>query len=390
MKVSYIIKNGRVVDPARGIDEVRDIYIKNSWMVEPEGEVEITDPIHVIDAEGCIVTPGLIDFHVHCFHGGSSTTVLPDTMLSTGVTAAVDAGTAGSATYESYYNNEVTHSAVRLKGYLTPYAGGQLDVGLNENFDPATYNRDKIARLVDKYRDNIIALKIRLQHGVIPEGCAADYMKGMIELSEWLEEEVGVYLPVCVHTTDCPLPAGELSDILRPGDIYTHCFQGKDNPIVLEDGSVDPGVIKGRQRGVIYDCCRGKSNFDIEVTKAAFANGFFPDIISTDITIDKFHLAPYTKNLPTVASMYLSLGMDFTEVMRAMTETPAKLMGMEGKIGTLAPGAYADIAIFKLDENATAHHADIAGHTFVGNELLIPQMTFLGGDPVFSYTGFNV
>lgn len=391
MKASYIIKHGRVVDPARGVDEIRDVYIDNAWMAEPApGQAIECEPAHVIDASGCIVTPGLVDYHVHCFHGGSGTTVWPDTMLSTGVTCAADAGTAGASTYESYFRNEVSHSLVRLKGYLTPYAGGQLDAGLNENFDPASWNYPHIERLVDACRDNIVALKIRLQRGVVPDEHAREYLQGMIELSERLDRRLGIRLPVVVHTTDCPLGAGDLSNMLRPGDVFTHCYQGRSNNMILENGRIDPGVIHGRERGVIYDACRGKNNFSLSVCRSAFAQGFYPDVIATDITIDKFNIAPWTKNLPAVASMFLSLGMDFTEVIRAITATPARLLGVEGRVGTLAPGAYADIAIFKYTQDIPVHHMDAAGKEFVGNDLLVPQMTFLGGDPVYSYTGFNI
>ena len=392
MKVDYIIKNGRVVDPSRDIDEVRDVYIRYGRMWEPaEGEtVECDEPMHHIDATGYVVTPGLIDYHVHCFHGGSGTTVQPDAMLSTGVTTAADAGTAGSATYESFYKNEVTHSVVRLKGYLTPFAGGQLDHGINENFDPTSWNYDHIIKDVDAFRDNIVALKIRLQYGVVPDDKGVEYIKGMISLSELLERELGVKLPVVVHTTDCPISATELSNLLRPGDVFTHCYQGKRNNIILEDGSLAPGVVNGRARGVIYDSSNGKNNYSVDVCKKALAQGFFPDVISTDITVDKFNLPPYTKSLAVVASKYISLGMDFNEVIRAITATPAKLLGLEGQAGTLAPGAFGDLVISKYRTDAEVRHLDALGTEFIGHDLLVPQMTFVAGEPVYCYTEFNL
>lgn len=390
MNADYIIKGGHVVDPDQNIDEVRDIYIRNGKIWDPHNEsIECADN-HIIDATDMLVTPGLIDFHVHCFHGGSGTTIHPDTMLSTGVTCAVDAGTAGASTYESYAKNEITHSIIRLKGYLTPYAGGQLDAGLNENFDPQTWNHEHIVRLVDEFHDSIVALKIRLQYGVVPGEKAQEYMNGMLALSAEVEKETGIYLPIVVHTTDCPLDAGELSDMLRPGDVFTHCYQGWRNHITTDNGAINDGVLRGRQRGVIYDSCNGRNNYSVDVCKTALDQGFFPDIISTDATVDKFNLPPYTKNLPVVASKYLSLGMDFNEVIRAITATPAQFLGLKGKAGTLAPGAFGDVCIMKHRTDISVRHVDAHQVSYEGHDLLVPCMTFLAGEPVYCATEFNL
>lgn len=391
MKASYVIKGGRVIDPSREIDDVRDVVIDNAWIVDANGEdVEVASDANVIDASGCIVTPGLIDHHAHFFYNGSGTTIHADTMLSTGVTAAVDAGTAGPSTYRSFFETVVAPSPMHIKGYLTPWAGGQLDVGINEDFNPDVWNRALIARIIDRYRDNIVGLKIRLSSGIEPEDEARRDLEGIVALAAELNEMLGTSLRVCVHTTDCQLPAGEVASILRPGDVLCHCYQPRKNNLVLADGTLDPGVVEARRRGVIFDAAIGKSNFGIETAMKAFELGFYPDIIATDATIDKFNLPPFTKNLPVVLSKFISLGMSLHDAITAATVTPAAAMGMSGKIGTLAPGAYADVAIFKYRTDATVHHQDITGYKFVGHELLVPQMTFCCGEPVFSYTEFDV
>ena len=391
MKASYVIRNGRVIDPSRNVDKICDVIIQNAWIVEPQDEeIETPTEFNVIDASDCIVTPGLVDHHAHFFYEGSGTTVYPDTMLASGVTTAIDAGTAGASTYRSFYETTIAHSPMHLKGYLTPWAGGQLDVGLNEDFNPDVWNRDLIARLVDRYRDSIIGLKIRLSVGIEPNDEAKRDIQGMVDLADNLDARLGTKLHVCVHTTNCQLPAGELAQMLRPGDIFCHCYQPGQNNLILADGTLDPGVVEARKRGVIFDAAIGKSNFGIQTARKAFELGFRPDIIATDATIDKYNLPPYTKSLPVVLSKFISLGMSLNDVIRCATCMPATAMGMSDKLGTLAPGAYACVAIFKYRTDATVHHQDITGYKFVGHELLIPQMTFLDGIPVWSSTEFDV
>ncbi len=59
------IKNGHVIDPANGVNEVRDIFIEAGKIVEIAGG-------EVIDATGKLVVPGLIDMHVHLREPGRS------------------------------------------------------------------------------------------------------------------------------------------------------------------------------------------------------------------------------------------------------------------------------------------------------------------------------
>ena len=100
-----------------------------------------------------------------------------------------------------------------------------------------------------------------------------------------------------------------------------------------------------------------------------------------DLTISTFHNSPHVRSLPHVMSKYLSLGLSLPEVLRCCTEKPAQLLGLEGEIGTLRPGARADIAVFRL-EDRNWEQEDFCGERIRCGQLLIPQMTFLGGSPV--------
>lgn len=375
------------MDPASGTNERKDIFIRNMRIVDPgTGKAECS-PDRVIDASGKIVTPGLIDFHTHLFYEGSSICIHPDMMIAQGTTAAVDAGSPGTSNYEAFYKSVIAQSLLRIKGFLTVYGGGQPDPKLCEDFNPALYNTDKMERVIEANRENILGLKIRLSKGVVPEESGTDYLKAVVELADRLNERLGTSLRVCVHTTNSPVTAGEVADCLRPGDIFCHCYQGTGNPICPEGGSIDSGVLAARSRGVLFDAANGKSNFGLKAARRALAAGFEPDIISTDLTVDKFNMPPYAKNLPLVICKYLALGMDLMTVLEKVTVNPARLMGMEGQIGTLAPGALADIAVFERKEKHYVQK-DFCDEELECSQILVPQMTMVAGEIQYCQSDF--
>lgn len=61
---TYLIKNGRVIDPANKLDKVTDILVKDGKIAEIKTGIKAAGA-KVIDAKGKLVTPGLVDIHVH-------------------------------------------------------------------------------------------------------------------------------------------------------------------------------------------------------------------------------------------------------------------------------------------------------------------------------------
>lgn len=380
MNADYILRGARVIDPAAGTDEIRDVYIREGRIVPTCGAADCP-PDQIVDVHGCIVTPGLIDYHAHVFHTGSTIAIEPDALLAQGTTTVVDAGTAGCANYELFEVSVMENAAIRIMAYLNVYDRGQEDAARPENFDPALYDREAMATLAAE-RPGILGLKLRLSRGIVPDERAEEILRACVELADELEARIGRPLRLCVHATDCPLPAGELAAMLRPGDIFCHCFQGKSHSIITEDGGIDPGVWKARERGLVFDAANGRGNFSLFVARGALRAGFLPDVISSDLTVSTFRGSSHVRSLPHVLSKYLALGLSLPEVLRRCTEIPAKLLGMEGEIGTLHPGARADIAVFKL-EDRTWEQEDFCGEKIHCQQLLVPRMTFLDGKPVF-------
>ena len=86
MANELLIKNGRVIDPANGIDKVCDVLIVDEKFAEVG---KIDKPIeNIIDATGKIVTPGLIDIHVHFREPGNE----EEETIESGSNAAVRGG----------------------------------------------------------------------------------------------------------------------------------------------------------------------------------------------------------------------------------------------------------------------------------------------------------
>ncbi|MEO7954315.1 MAG: dihydroorotase, partial [Polaromonas sp.] len=59
--MKLLIKNGRVIDPATGFDQVGDVAIAAGRILSLNGAAADFMPNKTIDAHGCIVMPGLID-----------------------------------------------------------------------------------------------------------------------------------------------------------------------------------------------------------------------------------------------------------------------------------------------------------------------------------------
>jgi dihydroorotase len=139
-------------------------------------------------------------------------------------------------------------------------------------------------------------------------------------------------------------------ELLRPGDIVTHCFQGKGaegENVTDSGGKLLPEVVDARQKGVVMDVGHGGGSFRWGVAEAALAQGFLPDVISTDLHAYNLHGPLY--DMATTLTKFLYLGVPLEKVIECATSTPARAIGRP-ELGTLAVGAPADLAIFRIAE----------------------------------------
>jgi predicted amidohydrolase len=371
------VKGGHVVDPATGESAVRDLWIVNGRMAEPRQDNGLSvNDLTEIDAAGCYVFPGLIDFHLHMFRGGTEIGLQPDSaLLPQGVTMAVDQGSSGVANCDAFYAGILAKTAIRAFAFLHVCPAGLVTRRYLENIDPANFDPIAIREVFDRYPGVFLGLKVRQSVEI-----AGNFGLKPLERTLCIADDLGV--PVVVHTTD---PAGKIEDLasmLRPGDVFSHVYHGRGETILDAAGRIRPAVLQARERGVFFDTADGRVHYGLKQTSLALAREFLPDTISTDLTsISVF--SPPVFGLPFIMSKYLALGMSLEDVARSTTHAPAKILGLDtAKHGTLQPGAYADISLFKLkDSNVVL--TDKAGESVVLPRILSPQMTLRNGKIVY-------
>lgn len=370
-----LLRGGTIVDPFRDIVGQGDVLIRDGEVVaSPAGEAATADK--TVDVSGCLVLPGLVDYHTHLFYGGTHIGIAPDpALLPQGVTTAVDQGSAGVGNVDGLFVTVANTSQVRVFAYLHVSPAGLATLPFSmEQVNPATFNLAAARRLFEKYGRRLLGFKVRQSADIVGEW-GLEPLKAAIRMAE------AVSRPVVVHTTNPPGDIDDLVSLLRPGDVFTHMYQGRGSTIIGEDGKVRRAVREARARGVVFDCADGRFHYALKVAKAAIDDGFEPDVISTDLTRGNLY-DESVFGLPAVMSKYLALGVSLSNVVRACTVSPAHLLGMEGKIGTLAPGAFADVAVFRLRE-LPLEFRDVSGEVLTCNQVFIPQMTVLGGRVVY-------
>jgi dihydroorotase len=181
-----------------------------------------------------------------------------------------------------------------------------------------------------------------------------------------------------IHITDSPLSLPELIEPMKPGDIVTHCYHGRANGIMGQENEfVLKEVVEAQRHGIIFDCAHGRNHFSFRMIEKALDQGFLPDTISTDLTTTSATNGPVW-DLPTTTSKLLHFGKTLDDIVARATAAPAKILGYEGTVGTLKPGANADIAVLEL-RDGNFDLTDSEGSTITAKRRLIPQLTLRDG-----------
>ena len=337
-----LIKGGTVVDPSQGLNGPGDVAFAGGRVAALDRSIPESQAAQVVAAHGLIVTPGLVDLHIHGFWGASDWGIEPDPVcVAKGVTTALDAGTAGAHTFPAFRKHVLEQCDTRLYALLNISAMGVLSRGIGELQDLRWANVKKAVAVGQANREYILGIKARL--GRLQAGDNdVDALKRAIEAAEAL----GVFLMIHVGASATPLE--NLAALLRPGDVVTHTFHGHDHGVLDSSGRVLETLRDAQRRGIVFDIGHGMGSFSFRVAEQALAQDFIPGTISTDLHAYSVEGPVYDQL--NVLSKFLHLGLSLEEVIRLSTEAPARVMGLAGRVGTLKAGAEGDAALLRLDE----------------------------------------
>ena len=371
MRYDVLIKNGHVIDPAAGTDGLASVGIR-AGRVAACGTLTDASGALEIDASGWLVLPGLVDFHTHLFHAGSALGAHPELVcLPQGVTTAVEAGSAGLSAF-GLLAAAMETSPLRMKACLYVQDDGIGPPTREERLALSSVSQDRLAHGCRRYAHHLVGLKVRLGRRMTHDEAEAE---AVLHASLQAAEQAG--LPLWVHTTDPALPPAVLVRALRAGDVYAHIHHGTGSPLLNARGHVDEAFWEARERGVVFDAAVGVRNWSVAVARASLAQSFAPQVISSDVSY-RSQYQPQVFGLPRVMAAYMALGMTLSEVVACCTATPARLLGLAGETGTLAPGAAGDVALFKLETTAV-QWKDSLGEVLEGQHRLTPCMTLREG-----------
>ena len=357
-----IIRGGRVIDPSRRLDAIRDLAIAAGRIAAVEPSIA-ADAATTFDARGKLVVPGLLDIHTHTARTADG----PRLNLEDGVTGWIDAGTQGADRIADPI--AIARSAPQQARVLINIGrGGLLPDG--DTMDLARADVAAAKAAITAHRDMIVGVKARLSREV----AGANDVE-VLRRSQEVARAFG--LPVMIHMgqTMSPLPA--LLNLLKRGDIVTHMFAPPPHAIVGDDGRILPAVMAARRRGVFFDVGNGQTrHMRWDTIGAIMKAGFWPDTFSTDWGPNSRETGVI--DLPNCMSKLLGYGMSVADSIACATVNPSKVFPVFHDRGTLNVGAPADVAILELREGAFEFLDNYKG-TITGKQRFFPVATVLGG-----------
>lgn len=370
MEYDLVLRGARVLDPAQNIDGLSDVAVTGGRIVALSENLAGSGR-REIHLAGKLLTPGWIDIHAHLYPGSTTWGIRADAhYLSTGVTTAVDAGSAGWANLQGYLDFVVAPARTRFLSFVHVCGIGLTYGPLPELADMRYADAERTAFVIEHFAEHCVGVKVRQGEGQVADN-GVEPLRLAVQAAEWAE------VPVMVHIgRGVPLP--DVLSLMRPRDIVTHCYQGTGDGILDRDASILAEVQQARKDGILFDVGHGGGSFDYGVATGALARGFVSDVISTDLHAHSWDVP--VESLPHTASKLLNLGVPIESIVRQCTANAAFAIGREDELGTLRVGNVADIAVFDIEEG-TFQYSDVRGRVEEGNQQIRARLCVRAGVP---------
>ena len=369
-----ILKGGTVIDASQGLNGPHDLAVQGGKIALIAPTIQREEARRVIDVPGDIVTPGLIDLHAHVFEGFTRFGVNPDIGgVYAGVTTLVDAGSSGSATFEGFPRHILPHCHTEIIPFLHICQTGLATIP--DIIAEGSIDFDGTLRVANRHKGLIHGIKARM---VSP---ALEILgMEMPRLAKRAARESGIKLMVHIGDTEKrydPTVIRRLLPMLEKGDILTHYFTANPGGVLDGNGRLVPEAWEAAKTGVWFDTAHGQMNFSFDIGRRIIDQGLLPHCISTDLTVPG--------RIRTVHSMtemmtrFLGLGFTLEQVVTMCTANPAKAIGVEERLGSLAVGRQADVSVLRIEEGDWSVR-DVLGATLKVTKAVMPALTLKGGE----------
>jgi dihydroorotase len=379
-KYDLLLQGGHVVDPKSGTSAVRDVAIADGRIAAVAPKIDPAQAFKVVDVSGLYVAPGLVDLHAHVYAGtgekdsyAGDNSVYPDGFtLRVGVTTVVDAGCAGWRNFADFKDRVIDRSRTRVLAFLNIVGHGMRGGKLEQ--DLADMEAKPTAEMVLQNKGLLVGIKTAHYEG-------PDWTPVERSVEAGTIANVPVMVDFGANKPERPITE-LLGKKLRPGDIYTHCYSGLRGELT-EDGHVNPGMVEGRKRGVLFDVGHGGGSFAWYVAVPAIEEGFLPDTISTDLHIGSMNTG--MKDQLNVMSKFLALGLSLEDVIARSTWNPARAIHRED-LGHLSVGAPADVTVLSL-QTGRFGFVDSFGGRLKADKKLVCELTLRDGRILYDLNG---
>ena len=362
-----LLRNGHLLDLATGAESIADVLVEDGRIAAIGHGLGADAPTRVVDADGQLVLPGLVDLHAHVFEGVGDSVPADIACLGRGTITVVDGGSAGAFSIDAFRRvAEICRTDVLA--WLNLSTIGLIDTSVGELVLGPYLNPEAAVAAARRHPGFVVGIKARLST-YAAGGSAVRILRVLRQVADELR------LPIMVHVGDTTEPLEELLGFLRPGDVVTHALTGRKHGVLRADGSIRSGILDAQQAGIVFDAARGRNHLSFDVLSRAAALGFLPDTLSTDLTVATAADVGY--GLATLATYLLGIGVPLHEVIARLTVRPARVVGRE-RPASLAAGQPADLTLLAL-RPGQATLEDVDGRRMLVERVLEPTGTIRAG-----------